>query len=226
MDGIHDLGGRAGFGSVNPEPNEPVFHSKWERSVLTMSPALSIAGVLNIDQFRGEIETIPPHDYLMSLYYEHWLHAFEHCGLEAGILDTEELDRRTRYYLENPDMNPPVRSDPALVEIIRHVITQGAEYRRPTGKTPMYRVGDRVRIRPDASPDTHTRRAGYTRGCIGEVVAAHGAYVFPDANAVGDGEQPEPLYTLRFTADALWGSAADPTVVNHIDVFEPYMSPA
>ena len=30
MDGIHDMGGMEGFGKVEPEPNEPVFHAPWE----------------------------------------------------------------------------------------------------------------------------------------------------------------------------------------------------
>jgi nitrile hydratase subunit beta len=29
MNGIHDMGGMEGFGPVQPEPNEPPFHSKW-----------------------------------------------------------------------------------------------------------------------------------------------------------------------------------------------------
>ena len=27
---IHDMGGMHGFGPVEPEPNEPVFHADWE----------------------------------------------------------------------------------------------------------------------------------------------------------------------------------------------------
>ena len=38
MDGVHDMGGMDGFGKVVPEPNEPVFHHRWEGSVLAMSP--------------------------------------------------------------------------------------------------------------------------------------------------------------------------------------------
>ena len=30
MNGVHDMGGMQGFGKVEPEPNEPVFHSEWE----------------------------------------------------------------------------------------------------------------------------------------------------------------------------------------------------
>ena len=30
MDGVHDMGGMHGFGTVEPEQNEPVFHAEWE----------------------------------------------------------------------------------------------------------------------------------------------------------------------------------------------------
>ena len=39
MDGVHDMGGMDGFGKVEPEPNEPVFHHRWEGRVLAMSRA-------------------------------------------------------------------------------------------------------------------------------------------------------------------------------------------
>ena len=39
MDGVHDLGGMHGFGPINPEPNEPVFHHDWERRVFGVAIA-------------------------------------------------------------------------------------------------------------------------------------------------------------------------------------------
>ena len=30
MNGVHDMGGMDGFGKVEPEPNEPMFHTEWE----------------------------------------------------------------------------------------------------------------------------------------------------------------------------------------------------
>jgi nitrile hydratase len=33
MNGPHDLGGMMGFGPINPEPDEPVFHEPWEGRV-------------------------------------------------------------------------------------------------------------------------------------------------------------------------------------------------
>ena len=44
MDGVHDMGGMDGFGEVNPEPNEPVFHERWEGRVLAISRAIRALG--------------------------------------------------------------------------------------------------------------------------------------------------------------------------------------
>ncbi|HIM80376.1 MAG TPA: nitrile hydratase subunit beta [Dehalococcoidia bacterium] len=30
MNGVHDMGGTHGFGPIQPEENEPVFHSTWD----------------------------------------------------------------------------------------------------------------------------------------------------------------------------------------------------
>jgi nitrile hydratase len=43
MNGIHDMGGMEGFGPVQPEPNEPPFHSTWEGRALAMNRALGYA---------------------------------------------------------------------------------------------------------------------------------------------------------------------------------------
>ena len=40
MNGVHDMGGMQGFGPVQPEANEPVFHGRWEARVLAMRRAM------------------------------------------------------------------------------------------------------------------------------------------------------------------------------------------
>ena len=72
MNGVHDMGGMQGFGPVEPEPNEPVFHADWEGRVLAMSRALGYARVWNIDMSRAAIERLPPQVYLQKSYYEKW----------------------------------------------------------------------------------------------------------------------------------------------------------
>ena len=43
MDGVHDMGGMDGFGKVEVEKNEPVFHASWEGRVLAMQRAMAYA---------------------------------------------------------------------------------------------------------------------------------------------------------------------------------------
>ena len=52
MDGVHDMGGMDGFGRVEPESNEPVFHAPWEGRVLAMQRSLGYAGAWPIDASR------------------------------------------------------------------------------------------------------------------------------------------------------------------------------
>ena len=70
MNGIHDMGGMEGFGPVEPEPNEPPFHTPWEGRALAMNRALGYAKIWNIDKSRAKIEEMPPHEYLTKTYYE------------------------------------------------------------------------------------------------------------------------------------------------------------
>ncbi len=52
MNGGQDLGGRHGFGPVNPEQNEPMFHAEWERRVFACTLAMGATGEWNIDASR------------------------------------------------------------------------------------------------------------------------------------------------------------------------------
>jgi len=73
MNGVHDMGGMDGFGKVEVEPNEPMFHTAWEARVLAMVRAMGAAGAFNIDTSRFYREALPPHVYLSSSYYKKWL---------------------------------------------------------------------------------------------------------------------------------------------------------
>ena len=43
MNGVHDMGGMDGFGKVEVEPKEPMFHAGWEARVLAMVRASQAA---------------------------------------------------------------------------------------------------------------------------------------------------------------------------------------
>ena len=80
MDGVHDMGGMDGFGKVEPEADEPVFHAPWEGRVMAMNRAMGAAGAWNIDMGRFSLEMLPPIDYLGSSYYRKWF-----LGLERRL---------------------------------------------------------------------------------------------------------------------------------------------
>jgi len=48
-----------------------------------------------------------------------------------------------------------------------------------------------------------------------------GCHVFPDSVAIGKGENPQWLYTLRFEGRELWGESCDPNLKVSIEAFEP-----
>jgi len=58
---------------------------------------------------------------------------------------------------------------------------------------------------------------------VGEIVACHGCWVYPDSNSHGNGEHPQQLYTVAFTSEVLWGEAGDANLEVCLDLFEPYL---
>jgi nitrile hydratase len=75
-------------------------------------------------------------------------------------------------------------------------------------------------------PRTHTRLPRYARGKSGVIEALRGCHVFPDTVAIGQGENPQWLYTVLFDGRELWGENADATLKVSIEAFEPYLEQA
>lgn len=226
MNGVFDLGGTDGLGPVNPPAEEPVFSNPWEKAAFAMFPACFRAGFFGLDEFRHAIELLDPVEYLKSPYYEHWLHAVEHHGVVKGHIDADELERRTRYYLENPEAPLPEHEPkPELIEFVNAVVPAGAPAQRPTDEPVRFQVGDTVRI-ASASPFGHTRMARYIRGKTATVVAYRGSFIFPDSAANGGGEDPQHVYTVQFDAAELWGEQyAEPNTSTTFDAWDPYLEP-
>src|SRR5262245_55244135 len=107
MDGVHDLGGMHGFGPVEREENEPVFHAKWEAVMVAIQRAARAAGIYNIDEFRHGIERMDPAHYLNSGYYEHWLDGVARVLDEKGAVTAEEVAARMAWLAERPDATGP-----------------------------------------------------------------------------------------------------------------------
>ena len=96
MDGIHDLGGMHGFGPVQVEEDEPLFHAAWEGRVVGMFALLLLRGYFNLDAFRHGIETMDPGHYLRASYFERWRTSIEKNLIRAGVITADELDARAR----------------------------------------------------------------------------------------------------------------------------------
>jgi len=84
MDGVHDMGGMDGFGKVEVEKNEPVFHATWEGHVLAMALAMQYAGAWRIDHSRFAQEQLPPITYLSASYYKRWALGMEKTSSSAA----------------------------------------------------------------------------------------------------------------------------------------------
>ncbi|MFW0794653.1 nitrile hydratase subunit beta [Gordonia sp. CPCC 205515] len=224
MNGVFDLGGTDGLGPVNPPENEPVFRAEWEKPMFTMFSACFRAGYFGVDSFRHGIEKMDPAVYLTAPYYEHWLYTIENHAIDAGAIDPAELDRRTAFYLENPDAPlPEHEQNPELIAFVDAVVPAGASAVRDTDKQPRFSVGDVVRVN-DSSPFGHTRRARYIRGKVATIVAHRGSFIYPDTAGNGLGENPEHVYTIEFTSTELWGAHdADPNGKVYFDVWDPYI---
>jgi nitrile hydratase subunit beta len=216
MDGVHDMGGMDGFGKVEPEPNEPVFHHRWEGHVLAMSRAIGVFRAWTIDTSRYVVELLSPTVYLTSSYYERWFLRNQRLLIDRGLIDADEVEAG-RALRPGKSLS---RGGFTLADVEK--VTRRGSYGRPAPAPARFKVGDRVRAK-NIHPSTHTRLPRYARGHVGVVERLHGAHVFPDSVVVGKGEDPQWLYTVRFDAQELWGTDADPKLKVSIEAFEPYL---
>jgi nitrile hydratase subunit beta len=218
MNGVHDMGGMYGFGKVEAEPDEPMFHSDWEARVMAMVRAMGAAGAFNIDTSRYYRETLPPHVYLASSYYKKWFLGLENMLLEKGFVDREDI--ATGHAVEPAK---PLKHGKFGMADVERIMVRG-KFARAAPAPAKFQPGDKVRAK-NIHPTTHTRLPRYVRGHVGVIERDHGCHVFPDSAAIESGENPQWLYTVVFDGVELWGADADPTVKVSIDAFEPYLEP-
>ncbi len=218
MDGIHDMGGMHGFGKVEPEPDEPVFHAPWEGRTMALNRALGYTGIWTIDQTRYGIERLPPDVYLNSSYYKKWAVRLENLLIEKGLIDADELKA-------GHALRPGEKLKRTLAaDDVPNTLSRGS-FTRPAQAPARFKSGDRVRTK-NIHPKTHTRLPRYARDRIGVIEAIRGCHVFPDTAAQGKGDDPQWLYTVLFDGRELWGKDSDPTLKVSIEAFEPYLDPA
>jgi nitrile hydratase subunit beta len=218
MDGVHDMGGMHGFGKVEPEKDEPVFHAAWEGRCLALNRAMGAIGAWTIDEGRAGIEALPPDVYLSRSYYGKWALRLENMVVQRGLADTDELSAGHALHAAKS-----LKRQFGVHEVPK-ALNRGS-FSRPAPAPPRFTVGDRVRTK-NIHPPTHTRLPRYARGHVGVIEAIRGCHVFPDSTAIGAGENPQWLYTVIFDGRELWGEATDPMLNVSIEAFEPYLEAA
>ena len=90
MRGVHDVGGRDGFGPipVDDEDAEP-FHADWEARIYGIYRVLAAKGVINEHEMRSAVERIDSERYLHASYYGRWVDAIELLVDEKELVDGE-----------------------------------------------------------------------------------------------------------------------------------------
>ncbi len=222
MSRVHDMGGRYGDGAVAPG-EDAVFAAPWHGRALALTLAAGALGQWTIDASRHARERLSPGDYARFSYYEKWLAALADMLVARGIVTEDEL--RAGHATEQSSL-----AERALMAgAVAGVLNSGSVYSR-AGPAPAFDEGARVRTRRPAHNTMveggHTRLPGYAAGATGTVVRLHGAHVFPDTNAHGMGEAPEPLYAVAFAAQELWGAAAAEGDEVIVDLWQSYLEPA
>ena len=202
MDGIHDLGGRQGFGPVRYPPDAPAFHAEWEMRVNALYALAVRLGIFNMDEYRHAIERMEPRHYLSASYYERSLTSLATLCVEKGVVTREELERRA-------DGAFPL----ARAERARAAPTAAAR----SASSPATACASRPTSFPATSacrPTSAARPASSS--------ASRRPIRFPTRTRTASTPHDEPTYDVRFRTEDLWPNSADPALV-HVGVFQSYL---
>ncbi len=217
MNGVHDMGGMQDMGPVAPAKSEPVFHAEWERRVFAMYEAID--GGWPAGSGRHQRELIPPAEYLRMSYYERWLWALSELLVNNGLVTRTELETGVA-----AGSNSRGRTVLRASEV-RARIARGFSSRRNAPVAARFHAGQSVRAR-NIHPTGHTRLPRYARGKQGTIASDHGVFAFNDSLVQGMGEKPQHLYSVRFAARELWGSAAAAADAVYVDLWDDHLEPA
>ena len=87
----HDRGGWPDDAPIDRSEHEL---ADWELLTDALAGALGGRGLMNVDEMRRGIESMPPGQYERASYYERWLFSIETRLAEEGVVAPGELDAR------------------------------------------------------------------------------------------------------------------------------------
>jgi nitrile hydratase beta subunit len=164
-------------------------------------------------------ELIPPAEYLRMSYYEKW-----YAGL-VKLLEGRGLVAHGEIESGKPTSGSSKAAPPLTAEQVPTARHRGASTSRDVPVAAHFQAGQPVRARV-INPTGHTRLPRYARGKLGAIHLDHGVFVFPDTNALFQGEKPQHVYSVRFAARELWGEQAKPQDCVYLDLWDDYLEPA
>lgn len=214
MDGIHDLGGKQGYGPVEVDADETPFHADWEAREWGISNCARSPGI-TIDWWRHCRELIMPLDYLARPYFDSWAQTDFATYIESGWMTLDEVESGQAASRQDP---PPAMT---LAEVIREDRAHAHRYDAEIDAAPRFEIGQRVRTLRHGHAG-HTRLPQYARDRVGTIQAQHGAHVYPDLSAAGI-EEHHHLYSVVFAAADLWPEAADSPDKVYLDLWQDYL---
>ena len=142
----------------------------------------------------------------------------EQLAVEQGLCSQDDLAALARG--ENVTLEKDM--DPIPCDGVLSFIATGSTAERQIDKPAAFTVGDRVRAKT-VNNIGHTRLPRYVRGHAGTIIADLGGQIYPEVSARLEGDGAERLYTVRFTAQELWGKDSNPNDTLCIDLWEPYL---
>ena len=216
MDGMHDLGGKQGFGPVDRAHEDEPFHGAHDARAYGLSVCLRTERPYVIDWFRHVRELMVPNDYMTRPYFDQWLQTALALAIDEGRLSLDEIAAaKADGPADGP--TPPSAGDVAKAKVFP------VNFERAAKESPAFKIGERIRT--DAQGHAgHTRLPAYARGAVGEVEAYRGFHPLPDREAAGE-EYAEPLYTVAFAMRDLFAEVTNDDVVT-LDLWESYLERA
>lgn len=204
MDGMHDLGGKQGFGPVVKNVGKKaVYRHSWEAKAHAISGRMVALGIYNMDEYRHAVERMSPSWYMNAMYYERILAAVSSLCVEKGVVSADALNEKAGHVV--PLVRPIGPGRQALI-------------------VDTFVVGEQVRVKNEFFGG-HTRMPAYIRGKTGLIVALSPRCPYPDAGAHGLQSDMQATYDVRFNSEDLWPDASDKAKI-HVNVFAAYLERA
>jgi len=213
MDGIHDLGGKQGFGPILIGDNE-AFHHNWERRMWAIARTGILPPGTIIDQFRHGLERMVPGDYLSFSYFNKWCANYYMLYVSSGTFTIDEVIAGHSETAAEP------AAMASLEQVLENQRATAVDFSAPTDALSRFKVGDTITTRRSI-PANHTRLPAYARSASGTVIRHHGAHLLADSGAEGVHEG-QHLYTVSFAAQELWGDDANPRDSVTLELWESY----